>query len=343
MDAIPPSQIERAVDLVKRKGVKALKVEFEALVEPVGCPEVEGLPCPARGCRSGLVPVACSGCHGTGQTPRDGPCEDCDGTGQSGDEEPCFTCSGHGRLPPPVEERSAEYFDRFARQFRRAVVQCLSRGEKYRDLVLFARPYADLSVGTELTLTIPIERVQVLPQLVVAFCATFARFGNDPSRSDRAVEGAGMHMAFLWSRTYPTTRKLPREALDSFRASAGKLMLAMSYLGSARGRTRSLDYRLTNLTTEDGWIDLHDDTCMEFRVFEPCYDEPARIVENFLCMVRLLHFFTPTPGNRHRKGFRCRLPWIRKVPASERCAIHDLERRLHKVQQIRLDVLAYRR
>jgi hypothetical protein len=180
---------------------------------------------------------------------------------------------------------------------------------KYNDLFSYCDPYLDPSAGTELTLTIPVQRVAVLPDLVEVYCDTCKFFGNDPATDDRCIERAGIHMCFLWSMCYSSEQKysgeeqLPIRELDNFHENVQKLSLALLFLGSADDKTRSLDFRSPMIRggqsdVDRGQIDDHGRTCLEFRTFDPCYRHPHLILDNFLYMARTLDFFQDPPGER---------------------------------------------
>lgn len=298
MGRIDPSQISRAIQHVKAKGVRFLKVEFEALVEPRGKFQgAEGRLCRAKNCKNGKI-YTCPTCNGKGEV-RDDECPDCCGSGETDEPVECEKCEGYGRVLSRSEGRQLAYTEEFGNRFRHRLTEELhGRSLGFQDIVDYAECYPDQSVGTELTLTIPVDRVELLELLVSTFRDTCRSIGTDPASNDDSVARAGMHMCFLWSEVYDSSGrgmpKLPTESLTQFLGNTRKLIHALIYLGSVGEATRSLDYRY--LEKEDRIKD-HFGTCIEFRTFDPCYKDPPRILEDFLYMARLLDdFFTPTPA-----------------------------------------------
>lgn len=285
------SQLKRAISLAKSRGVKAVKIEFEALVDPERFPYVEGYPCPVESCHEGRAPLPCKACHGSGEDKDGEDCEDCSGSGVSRELDACTTCQGYGRIEGSRENSAVDYCEEFRQEYRSYLEDALTRqGERFRDVVQFYDASLDISVGTELTLTVPIEKAYVLEHTVRSFAGTCSEFGND-SATDEATKRAGMHMSLLWTKKYPVKRRLAQRPLQSFKQNVEKLRLALIYLGSVDDRTRSLDFRGVH-GEQRGCLDYHEDTCVEFRAFDPCYRQPGQALDNFLVMVQTLRFFS---------------------------------------------------
>jgi len=143
-------------------------------------------------------------------------------------------------------------------------------------------------------MTIPIERVKELPLILDAFSETCWMFGSDPRLFPEASNNAGLHLSFLWHRTYPTRRRLKRRSLDNYKRNVRRLKNALIFLGSDGKQTRTLDMRYSDCYDKYDQIAFHDDTCMEFRVFDPCFSDPERVLQNFMIMANTLDFFNET-------------------------------------------------
>ena len=274
-------QLREAIKRAQAKGVKCLKIELEAAVDPEDYPNAEGYPCTNPSCHEGRAPLRCKVCQGTGENEDGDECEPCSGTGESTDFDQCGVCDGYGRIPRD-DSVSEDYFYEFETTLRKSLVdECDRAGLTLTDVVTFLRVLPDISVGTEATITIPIDKVRFLDKVVECFVQTAEEYGNSIATDLDATERAGMHMTLLWTKNYPSTKRLSPACLQTFKQNVEQLKLALVYLGSVGGRTRSLGYRDLN-TTGRGFIDYHEDTCIEFRSFDPCYECPSQILDNFV-------------------------------------------------------------
>ena len=337
-------EMSRLLEAAKAKfaaaGVKNIKIELEATVEPrlpgmgeyVTCPRCDGtaqdparyhdgacLKCSGRGtvylgvegdactnpeCTNGMVAVPCHYCNGQGEVLEDDggdyvDCDACDGVGVTDDtDEICSECDGYMRTVSD-EEGHSEYLSYFEAVFKCRLEDRLAREE--REAIKYCMPVQDVSVGTEITVTVDVLHLEILPDLVALFCDTCTESGNDPRLQERAIRTAGMHMALLWSDKYPVTRKLPRRRLENMKAALDRLKFALVLLGSDAVNTRSLLFRRivessdSIESTGNHLIDYHAGTCVEFRVFDTCYEDPDRILENVVLMAKSLSWFDEKP------------------------------------------------
>jgi hypothetical protein len=170
----------------------------------------------------------------------------------------------------------------------------------------YARFYNDHSVDSELTFTIPLtmEAIGNLPAVLKAFKELPEEWGG----GNFNVSGAGMHMAFLFSKdhAYPTLDanyvgrgvRLHANRLKNFKRAMTQLLPALYFLGTTNEQTRSLSYRKPRVSVDlendrygDDWGDIpkysaisYRDGAMEFRIFDTCYDNPTHIFENIIIM-----------------------------------------------------------
>lgn len=342
------SQVTSAIRYIRKKGFNFIKIEFEALVEPIGGGYYEGESCDEKLCDDGLKPLLCRKCNATGEIEKicsycdngetklkcsmcDGAglvddkvctlcggsgkideyeecgrcfgtgyeeepeeCDECLGSGFSDDYDFCDKCEGYGRTLERAGEEILYKFD-FKKTFRKICREELNKiNEDIGDIVKYMDVYLDVSAGTELTVTIPIEKADIIDLLVRVFNKTCASFGNDPATVERSITRAGMHMCLMKYEIYRSKRKLPSKALDNFKKNFQKFQLALIYLGSVDGKTRSLHYRGLfgpEVKIHEKTIDFHGDTCIEIRSFDPCYSHPEKALDNLLVIARLLNFY----------------------------------------------------
>ena len=250
-------------------GFKFIKVELEAQVDP----EDYGGSC--EYCEDGRD--YCGDCEGTGEDPREarGECATCGGE-QYFD---CQECSG-GYNDPDWDE----YCNDFEKKFREDLNGI---DQHFR----FLRTYHDGSVDTECTFTLRVDYLDKLPQIVKAFRQTCLHFGSC------VTENAGLHITLLEGYNYPRTKKLNQAKLTHFKAQVSKLLLGLIYLGSDGDYTRGFGFRDMRISAKDKYsaIFTHNDTCLEYRLFDTCYDEPERILKYLALIVKTLKYYTADP------------------------------------------------
>lgn len=150
--------------------------------------------------------------------------------------------------------------------------------------------YCDGSVDSEFTFTLMLdnpENIFLLPKIVEIwndFCEEYGTLD---------VRGAGMHMAFLTSGSYPTQPRNYETRFNNFRKSMTMLLPALYFLGASCENSRGLEYRKPRVGLDDhrSAIDYRGGA-LEFRVFDPCYHTPEMILDNFVVMSRTLKYWT---------------------------------------------------
>lgn len=270
--------LAEAVNQIKAAGFSHIKAELEGDIGRDGERE-------------------CEDCNGEGNY----RCENCDSNGyvytedNNGNEyeNECAECSGDGYRDCEVCEGSgnAGNFrdEEFCEQFMLNWVE-QNNPEAARRLT-FGRFYEDGSVDSEFTFTVKIEDVEDVLVWINAFKALASECGSDGID----VSGAGMHISILPATSngsYPCHDVLPRENIRNFTTEMRKLLPALFFCASADHRSRDLGYRHASIG-EDKYnaISTHDDTCLEYRVFETCYDKPEAFYDYVKVIANSLKFY----------------------------------------------------
>jgi hypothetical protein len=279
------------------KGFKYLKVELEALVSPSDeYQERECCEC------DGMGDYECSECQGTGAQARQCPeclhaeikgtlekhncsnsdceggfisveCAICDGSGR----QCCNVCNGDGYLTD-----DEYYFEEFEwNMFNLLPAQV-------KEKIEYHKFYNDGSVDTEMTFTISINSIEYLPEIIRCFENTCFDFG------DCDTNNAGMHITLLRSVRYPSTHQLDKDKITNFKQEVSKLLLALSVFACPDDRTRGFNYRELQVSSKEKYsaIYTHGDTCIEYRIFDTCYDKPEYIVKNLETIIKTLRYYS---------------------------------------------------
>lgn len=281
-------QLQRAF---LQAGFKYLKVEMEAQVNPIDYPASESCPNCDNGWNNcadcdgeGRLLEECENCAGSGLLNNDSTCENCSGDGEL--NRTCTTCSGDGNVlcrycdEGTVRCDLDEYFEAFESRFRQKLN---GQAKHFR----YLRAYHDGSVDTEITLTLRVDYLGLLPDIMQAFKQTCLVFG------DCKTDNAGLHLTLLEGYMYPRRRKLKQRKLANYKREIAKLLLGLAYLGS-NGKTRSFTHRDLRISANKKFsaICTHGDTCLEFRLFDTCYDEPKRVLTYLALMAKTLRYYT---------------------------------------------------
>ena len=196
------------------------------------------------------------------------------------------------------------------------------------DLVQFAKMYYDGSCGAELTVTVPLsaKNIKLLPKFIESYKHIMATYGDYPGaeNGEVPVSGAGFHMGLLFSKnmSYPIVYSsfVSRKRLEVMRQAVYKLIPAMYVLANrvGDGETRPFTYRVPELNWRlDTYLGPENDVlqenhtsrmrmgssikysaikysngCMEFRIFDPVFDNPGQVTDNIVVISKLMHFFT---------------------------------------------------
>lgn len=162
--------------------------------------------------------------------------------------------------------------------------------EETQSVLNFSRFYNDGSVDSEFTFTLPIEHAWRTVEIIEAFNKLASANGNG-MRTDRA----GMHLSLLTSGTYPTSRTLNATKLANFTTQVTKLLPALYAASSHDGLTRPMGYRRPEISPEKDSvypaICTHDGTCLEYRLFDTCYDQPEAILEKIQVIAATMVYF----------------------------------------------------
>lgn len=285
-------EILRQVKLAKESqfGVTAVKVELEAVFN--------------RRYMNSLA-SRCSACDSAGRMRH----ELCSGRGRI-DDAFCAGCNGEGiqRCDSCFAAHIAWGSEVYIQQWllRRMEPWGLSKREDDGTYVpagalIFGYCYYDVSVDTEFTFTLSLEDPQsifLLPKIIGLWKELGESIGNAIS-----VSNAGMHMAFLKTEdfTYPVpvseiaaVKAKDAPYLANMEKSMRLLQPALFFLAAANQSSRSLHFRVPRVSAEKYSSIHYSGGALEFRVFETCYDEPERVLDNFVVMRNCLRFWSKT-------------------------------------------------
>lgn len=268
------------IEFIKRAGFSHIKVELEG---DLGRLESEGCwDCDSEGYES------CYDCSGEGYADSGQrtlvsdesvlvECDSCSGEGLV----TCSSCDGTSR-----NENSYYSDEDNCRTFMQEYV-----GDEVANRLTYGRFYEDGSVDSEFTFTLPIEHVQDVILWKKAFVALANEIGGQLD-----VDGAGLHIALLPDTSdgyYPCDRgSLDHDKLMNFKAQVEKLMPALFFLASPNSRSRSMNYRMPQVSDEKySAISYHNESCLEYRVFETCYNKPERFFDYIDTIAKTLKFY----------------------------------------------------
>lgn len=202
-------------------------------------------------------------------------CYECDGNGEIYDDEDdeyhtCYDCDGTGRGGEGDLESIGDELE-----------------EELRALTTptYFRAYNDGSVNFEVTTTIPVKDIRVLPKLI-------AHFKNHPSYVN--AENAGMHISILTSGGYDCAPYLDERLAENFKNEVSKLLPALFFLSAADYKTRPQRYRSFQIKRgKSGYPMINQMTNgYEFRTFDTCYSKPDMVL-NFLDTIsRVMRYYS---------------------------------------------------
>lgn len=283
--------VKTAIRDIKSAGFGYIKVELEANLDRGDDDEYET----CHDC-DGDGEVECFECSGGGYIEEavlreDGTetnetheveCGDCDCSGLV----MCCNCDGDGEVCSEYggfnsEDRCYEFImDSLSTEARKAII--------------FGKFYNDGSVDSEFTFTIAVEDAKYLPEIVDSFNKLSEQIGNGMD-----VDGAGMHIAVLPTEckgSYPVRNfTLPYENLNNFQEQVTKLLPALFLAATSGDFTREFYYREPKIS-DDKYSAIHivDNSCLEFRLFETCYQRPVAIFEYLETIARCLEYYKDT-------------------------------------------------
>lgn len=279
------AELQQAVEVIG-KGFTHIKVELEANLNR-NVDERGEEPCDE--CDDGTV--ECDECYGTtvvDQGEFEVECERCSGDGF----ETCHVCDGDGYIY--VENNSDdEYCEEFI---------CEYVGHEAWDKLNFQKFYYDGSVDSEFTFTLPIEHVGYIPKFIDAFRA----LGDDIGHGLETA-GAGMHIAVLTRSDYcsghdcgwggckycESPPALVPNKIRNFRNQVQKLLPALYFVASADHHSRGLEYRYPRISSDEKYSAIYtkDDTCLEYRLFETCYERPQTVFDYIEVIASTLKYY----------------------------------------------------
>lgn len=273
--------VESILKKIKSQGFSHIKIELEGQINRRSNITYREEDC---SCENGRQ--LCATCEGMGivnQTIRrlvvPTRCESCNGVGRWR----CDTCDGAGKKQVRVGHSfgDVEYCQEY-------ILDNIS--EDCKKAINYSRFYYDGSVDSELTFTIPVMDAHYAVEVIRAFKKL-----ADKNGAGLDVAGAGMHIAVLkegCGGQYPVRGViLDGDKLDNFITQVTKLLPAMFLLGSGGSYSRPFNYRRPQITNEK-YSAIHVlNGCLEFRLFETCYDRPEAIYEFFGVISKALEFY----------------------------------------------------
>lgn len=281
---LPKSYLD-AIEIIKSKGFTHIKLELEAQLNrgdaDSGC----------GNCNDGTI--SCFICEATGmvetdntinltmwnnsirEVPEQVECDNCGGEGYT----TCGACNGRSR--------SRDSYDvEWCQEYMTSHVSA-----ETLKAIEYSEFYDDGSVDSEFTVTLPSDKAYLFIDIMNVFNAlSFEISGTIPN-----VDNAGMHISILPSGSYPCPRGLlNNKFMENFRTETTKLLPALYFLSTHNATTRSLEYRMPHVSAHDKYsaIFTHGDTCMEFRVFDTCYDTPTALYEKIETIAATLRYYS---------------------------------------------------
>lgn len=279
--------LEKTKQAIIEAGFSHIKVELEAqLQRNSDNDESECYECDGRGYQD------CSECYGDGalcttetigQNEREvwEECADCAGDGT----ETCSYCDGEGETRGEGSHSDSSCEDYILGQISSEARQALTYG----------RFYDDGSVDSEYTFTVPVEKAEYIVEYIRAFKDLALNYiGNGFD-----VSGAGMHVSVIPAESngsYPSYYRMDAEKMENFKTEVTKLLPALFFVASAGTQSRDLEYRSPCIARDSKYsaIYTHGDTCLEYRLFETCYDRPEAIFEYMEVIAKTLEYMDVT-------------------------------------------------
>lgn len=252
--------LESAIATITKAGFSHIKVELEAQLGRNGSYNSAQpcTPCEGRGFITQL--------NGQGMPSFNIECTDCHGRG----------ITGNGRSYSFGSESQCQDFisDHISEEARKAI-----------NFMYF---YNDHSVDSELTFTLPVKHSELILEVIAAWNLLAEKNGNGMN-----VEGAGMHISVLPTGNYPCRGTLPATKIANFRQEVTKLLPALFVAGASGDFTRLFNFRVPRISNSEKYsaIFTHGDSCLEYRLFETCYQRPEAIFEFIGVIARTLEFY----------------------------------------------------
>jgi hypothetical protein len=299
------------ITTLKRKGFNYIKVEAEIrcgkenrdkLIKKacqkcnrgtIKCPDCNGNRHDCEKC-NGLARVECPACQGIGCSEcydtGSVTCGNCLGEGSTG----CPSCNGSGKID--CLECHGDYQEKRA---KKKTINCsgltellkrklISKGFKFDDQnIAYSTVYNDPSVDTEWTFTIHVNLAERLPEFISLFKATLKPYTDIWDESN-----AGLHIS-VFSTPNPNDSLLDEKKLQTFQKHAKNVRMGLYATGTPNSYTRPLDFRKSQISDDDKYsaIFTHGKRYFEFRVFDPCFSEPKRILKYVKIIGNMMKFY----------------------------------------------------
>lgn len=215
-----------------------------------------------------------------------GKCNACNGEGYLAIEDKshiCSVCMGSGkamgRFDPDDDRDLRNYFENHLLP------------KKLKDKLTFSQMYHDGSVDTEYTFTMKIEDAHHLVDMVHHWNEMVEEIG-----AECEVYGAGMHISVMNGDSYLDNSTLNRTKLRNFASEVQKLLPAMFILASAEEQSRPFGFRYPRISNDEKYsaIFTHESRCIEYRLFETCYDRPEAMIEFVGMIAKTLEYYNDT-------------------------------------------------
>ena len=270
--------MDRAIALIRKAGFGYLKVELEGQMNRPEESKMETCPnCEGDG------EIDCEACNGYGCVENDENekcvCDGCNGSGRV----ECLRCYGDGE----IESGESRFHDTDACQ--EWILDQLPSAA--RDAIIFSKFYYDGSVDSELTFTVRLEDCEYIPSVIEAFRALSDEVGEGLETS-----GAGMHIGLLPIESdgrYPYDgRSFSRRGIKNFTAQCELLMPALLCAAMSSPDSRPLYYRVPRVSREKySAIHVMNGTCIEYRLFETCFNNPMMVLDYIKTISETLKFY----------------------------------------------------
>jgi hypothetical protein len=154
------------------------------------------------------------------------------------------------------------------------IMQNLSR--EARKAIVYSEFYNDHSVDSEFTFTMAIMDLPYCLEVIKAFKKLSEVIGNGLD-----ANGAGMHITLMETSDYGDLSQLPNRNLSNFSKEVTKLLPALFIAACSSNQTRELHFREPRISDDIKYsaIYTHNRTCLEYRIFETCYDRPESLYD----------------------------------------------------------------
>jgi len=270
------SATKEAIEFIKGCGFTHIKFELEGDIGRDGdrrCEECEG-----------HGSVDCHWCEGEGFSESDNTtrisgdpvlteCNHCSGEGTM----TCGNCGGEGTSGSYYDEETCD-------SFMKSYVPV-----EVRQRLTHAHFYEDGSVDSEFTCTFPVDNLDDFHHWVKAFKA----LAEEECNSSIDVHGAGMHITLLRGGDFNAQTLLPRAKLANFTREVSKLLPALFFIASAGHQSRGLGYRQPQISSREKYSAIYTQggRCIEYRLFETCYNRPDAVYEYIQAIAKTLKFY----------------------------------------------------